>query len=173
MKYCAALANERGGRVQDEEFLRFIDRLALETQRTFSVEDLVVIDAVHRDRPMPAPLRDRVQNLLALGAVERVGRNRLVLAKHFYSLKGRPGEYTRRRGLDRGTNKALLLQHIRDNGSDGSPLAELNQVLPSMKPTQIQNLLRELKKEHQAHPMGRTKAARWFPGPSQEDADAD
>jgi ATP-dependent DNA helicase RecG len=160
------------GQVQDERFLMFLDRLAKQTQLALSVDDLLVLDAVHREVPVPERVRSRVAALIEMGALERVSPKKLTLSQRFYTFVGKRGEYTRRRGLDRGTNKALLLQHIRDNGSDGSPLAELNQVLPSMRPTQIQNLLRELKKEDLAHPIGRTKAARWFPGPSQEDADA-
>jgi hypothetical protein len=30
-------------------------------------------------------------------------------------------------------------------------------------------LLRELKRESLVHPVGRTKAARWFPGPAPEE----
>jgi len=91
---------------------------------------------------------------------------KLTLSRRYYTFVGRQGEYTRRRGLDRETNKALLRQHIERNARDGSPLGELNQVLPGMKASQVQNLLREMKRDGIAHPAGKTKAARWYPGPA-------
>jgi ATP-dependent DNA helicase RecG len=86
------------------------------------------------------------------------------LSRRFYAMVGKRGEYTRRRGLGRDACKALLLQHIEQNAKDGSPLSELNQILPHMTPTQVQNLVRELKTDGRVHAEGRTKAARWFPG---------
>lgn len=153
------------GRVQDERFLAFLDRVGKEMQSSLDVDDLVVLDAVHRDVPMPDRVWPRVPALIGLGALERLSPKKLTLSRRFYSFVGRPGEYTRRRGLDRGANKALLLQHIEGSVRTGTPLAELNQVLPGIKPTQVQNLLRELKAEGKAHPRGKTKGARWFPGP--------
>ncbi|HVW30388.1 MAG TPA: ATP-binding protein [Polyangiaceae bacterium] len=85
------------GRVRDESFLRFLDRLGQETQKNFRVEDLVVLDAVHRAVEVPDVLRVRIPDLIDLGALERAGRSKLVLARRFYEMKGRPGEYTRKK----------------------------------------------------------------------------
>lgn len=156
------------GQVQDERFLAFLNRLGEETQRSLSLDDLVVLDAVHRDTSVPGHVQSRIPALVSMGALERVSRKRLVLSRRFYAFVGERGEYTRRRGLDHRTNKALLLQHIQQNARDGSPLAELKQVLPNLTATQVQNLLRELKRDGLVHPVGRTKAARWFPGPPPE-----
>jgi hypothetical protein len=38
--------------------------------------------------------------------------------------------HTRRVGLDRETNKELLLKNIHDKGDEGAPFKELQQVLP-------------------------------------------
>ncbi len=156
------------GQVQDTRFLAFLDRLGKETMLSLSLDDLIVLDAVRRETHVPERAQSRIPTLIRMGALERVSPRKLNLSRRFYAFVGKRGEYTRRRGLDRGTNKALLLQHIQQSAREGSPLAELNQVLPGMKPTQVQNLLRELKKEGHAHPIGRTKAARWFPGPAPE-----
>lgn len=155
------------GQVQDERFVGFIERLGNEAQRALSLDDLIALDAVHRDLPIPSRVASRVPVLIEIGAIERVAR-KLLLSRRFYASVGKRGEYTRRRGLDRGASKALLLQHIKTTAAEGSPLAELNQVLPALKPGQVQNLLRELKRDGQAHPIGRTRAARWFPGPAPE-----
>lgn len=158
------------GQVQDDNFLRFLERLNKETNRTLSLDDLILLDAIHRETPIPKRVLPRIEHLVRLGALERVGR-KLTLSRRFYALVGKRGEYTRRRGLDHNTNKALLLEHIRRNARDGCPLAELNQVLPSMTPTQLQNLLREMKREALIHPEGRTKGARWFPDPAKPGED--
>lgn len=65
---------------------------------------------------------------------------------------------------DRGTNKALLLKHIRDNAASGAQMEEFRQVLPALSRSQIQVLLRELRREGSIHKVGATRAARWLPG---------
>ena len=71
--------------------------------------------------------------------------------------------YTRKRGLDRETNKALLVNHIQDYAKEGTTLDELQQVLPSLSRDALQWMLRQLKSEGRIRVSGRTKAARWFP----------
>ena len=68
------------------------------------------------------------------------------------------------KGLDRGTNKALLLQHIQNNAALGSKMKEFIQVLPALPRSQIQVLLRELAAEQAAHIIGIKNGARWYPG---------
>lgn len=151
------------GSVRDEAFLRFLEHLTAETQQELNLDDLLVLDAVHRGGRLADRLQPRLNALVQLGALERLARNKLGLSRRFYEMIGKRGEYTRRRGLDREASKALLLQHIMQ-ASDGSPLSELNQVVPSLTSVQIQNLLRELKDAGEVHPVGRTRAARWFKG---------
>ena len=100
-----------------------------------------------------------------MGIVEHIGRNRYVLARSLYNAAGKPGIHTRIVGLDRETNKELLFKHISKNESEGTPFRELQQVLPGHNRSQIQVLLRELRKESRIHCVGNTSAARWFPGP--------
>jgi len=56
------------------------------------------------------------------------------LFQRFYRRIGKAGGYTRKRGLDRETNKAHLLQHIKDSAETGTKLEELQQVLPVLRP---------------------------------------
>jgi ATP-dependent DNA helicase RecG len=139
---------------------------------TFSTEDFLVVDLVHREEPVPDHLKSRVEYLLEQGIIERLGRGRgvrLLLSQRFHHHLGKAGVYTRKRGLDRETNKALLVQHIRDNQTIGSRMEELRQVLPTLSRSQIQVLLRELVKQDVVHVHGATRAARWYPGPYQLD----
>jgi ATP-dependent DNA helicase RecG len=152
------------GVVRDEAFVTFLERIAAEKRSRFSVMDLVVLDAVHRGLDTPETMRGRLTELVALGAVERLGRGRLVLSRSFYILKGKPGEYTRRAGLDRDTRKELLLKHIAAAGTAGAPIEELAQVLPDASRNELKVLLRELKKAGRAHTRGMRRAARWHRG---------
>ena len=155
------------GEIQDPEFLRFLEEIGQERMATFSTDDFLVIDLVHREQPVPDSLRSRVEHLLEQGIIERLGRGRgvrLLLSQRFYRRLGKAGVYTRKRGLDRETNKALLLKHIQDNKREGSQLRELRQVLPSLSRDQVQKLLQELKIEGRIYKTGYTKAARWHPG---------
>lgn len=87
-----------------------------------------------------------------------------MLCQKYYLHAKKSGVYTRKRGLDRDTNKELLLKHIRTNSTDGARLSDLRQVLPSLSERQVQTLLLELKIAGSIHVRGKTKAAFWFPG---------
>lgn len=158
------------GEIQDPRFLQFLEKVGNERLKTFGTDDFLLLDLLHREEPVPGQLRPRLAHLLHEGLVERVGRGRGVrhlLARALYGSLGEKGVYTRQRGLDRETNKALLLKHIRDNVSDGSPMRDLQQVLPALSRDQVQWLLRELRADGRVHSVGRTSAARWYPAPNE------
>jgi ATP-dependent DNA helicase RecG len=155
------------GEIRDPDFLRFLQRIVAEVQTSFSTEDFVILDLIHREQAIPEQLRSRLQRLRDLGIIEVQGRGRGIryfLSRRFYSFVGQPGAYTRRRGLDREANKALLIQHIESCGHKGCQLGELQQVLPGLSRKTIQHLLTELKTDELIHLIGRTRAARWYPG---------
>jgi ATP-dependent DNA helicase RecG len=156
------------GEIQDPEFLRFLEEIGRERQAAFTTEDFLVIDLVHREEQVPVPLAPRLQVLREQGVIERVGRGRgtrHLLSRRFYRFLGKGGAYTRRRGLDRETNKALLVQHIEDAAPAGASLGELQEVLPNLSRDQVQTLLRELKQDGRVGVRGATKAARWHANP--------
>lgn len=153
------------GEVQDPMFVRFLEQVAKDTGASFLTADLLVLDAIHRERPIPEWGRDRLPTLRELGVIERV-RRRHILSRRFHTLAGKKGVYTRKKGLDRDTNKALLLKHIQDNEEAGSQLHELMQVLPALSRNQVRVLLREMNAAGQVRSAGKTRAARWYPGPS-------
>jgi ATP-dependent DNA helicase RecG len=151
------------GMVQDPKLLTMMERIGLETLESFSTGDFLVVNQVRREQPVPDDLKDRVPRLLELGVIERVSRRRFILGRRYYAAVGKKGVYTRKRGLDRGTNKELLLKHIRENADVGSRLDELLQVLPSLSRDQVQSLVRQLKKEGRVRVEGVTRSGRWFP----------
>lgn len=95
-------------------------------------------------------------------AFDDIGRKKYVLARSLYAATGKTGVHTRHVGLDRDTNKELLLKHIRQNNEVGTPFKELQQVLPGLNRNQIQDLMKELKKDGKVFCEGKTSAARWF-----------
>jgi ATP-dependent DNA helicase RecG len=154
------------GKVEDPRFIRFLETVSRERPVTFKTEDLLVMDLVHREQIVPSFLKENLDYLRSEGVIEAPGKGKFVLARRFYSAIGQKGVYTRKVGLDRGTNKALLLKHIVEFQREGARLADLMQVLPSLNRGQVQWLLRELKLEGKAHPVGPTRISRWFPGPA-------
>lgn len=151
------------GDVQDPQFLRFLEQVGEERLAHFTTQDFLLLDIIHRDEIVPDDLKDRLPNLLAQGIIERKARVKYMLSRRFYQFIGQSGAYTRRRGLDRETNKMLLLKHIRDNAREGSNLDELTQVLPSIPIYTVRDMLQELKKDGLITHSGHTKGARWFP----------
>jgi len=135
----------------------------------FSTIDFMVIDALYEGRPIPGKFQTSLKRLVGMGIVEKSNSHKdhpYVLSRQLYSAVGETGIYTRKKGLDRETNKELLLKHIRENNRDGSKMEELKQVLPALGLNSIQSLLKDLAREGLVHARGRTKAGRWHEGPT-------
>lgn len=153
------------GDVSNPAFLRFIERVGAETLSSFDTRDLLVLDSLQRGEATPDALRDRLPRLLELGLIERIGGGRgtrYLLSRRYYSAIGERGTYTRRRGLDRGANRELLMKHLIDVGADGSPFSELQQVLPGLSRGQLRTLLVELRDAGRVRVEGLRRWARWF-----------
>jgi len=154
------------GEVQDPRFLQFLEKVGREALELFSTADFLLLDHIHRERRVPDQLQSRLQSLVEKGVIERFGRGRgvkYILSHRYYKMVDEKGAYTRKKGLDRETNKALLLKHIKGNRCSGSRLKELMQVLPALSKDQVQKLVAELKKEGKIFKIGATKAALWYP----------
>ena len=152
--------------MQDPRFLQFLEKVGRDRVAAFSTHDLLVLDLVRREQPIPADLRSSLQALAEEGIIEAIGRGRgarYLLSQRYYQMAAKGGVYTRKRGLDRGTNKALLLKHLQDNAEEGSPISELQQVLPAVHRRQLQRLLAELREEGQVRRDGSSRSARWYP----------
>ena len=164
------------GEVRDVRFLRFLERVGTETLAHFTTDDFLLLDTIHQEAVIDERLRGRLTTLLSLGVIESKGRGRgtrYLLSERFYKLTGKPGAYSRKKGLDTETNKALLLKHIQRNKAAGSPLRDLQEVLPAEARKHIQYLLAEIKKAGLIHTVGVTRGARWYPGQMDEQEDTD
>ena len=85
-----------------------------------------------------------------------------ILSRGMYRVLGEPGTYTRYVGLDKETNKQLIVKHIKTCGKRGAALKELRQVLPQLTDPQIRHLVYELRAETKIELEGWAKNARWF-----------
>lgn len=151
------------GEVQDPDFLRFLEKVGKEKTSVFTTQDWLILDLINREQKIPDSLKTRLPLLLEQGVIERAGGRRFLLARQFYDFVDKKGVYTRKHGLDRETNKALLMKHIIDNQDEGSQLKDLIEVLPAFSEDQVKKLLQELKNENRIFLTGKTRGARWYP----------
>jgi len=149
------------GLVLDERMLLLIKKIANDQLATLTTDDFLVIDALFHEKYLSARLRESAKRLVGLGLVEHSGRNRFVLARSLYQAAGKPGAHTRLVGLDKETNKELILKHINESGGAGAPFGELEQVLPNLSSNQIKYLVQELKGLDLIYVVGRTSGAKW------------
>ncbi|MDR3620868.1 MAG: ATP-binding protein, partial [Paludisphaera borealis] len=156
------------GTVQDPAFIRFVEKSSRETSAHFNTHDWMLMAAAARGEKLPKNSNGRAARLLELGLIERVQGRTYMLSRRYYEFVGQKGTYTRKRGLDREHNLALLLKHIQENQATGCKLDELCQVIPSLPDTHIRSLLKTLKRRNLAHSVGMTRAGAWYPGPPPE-----
>lgn len=150
------------GLILDKRLLSLIKKIGEERQEMLSTDDFLVIYSLFHGKLLNENLRLRLKHLVEIGIVEHRGRNKYVLARGLYEATGKSGVHTRLIGLDRETNKELLLKHIRTKAEKGAPLKELQQVLPGHSSRQIQILLDELRSEGKIVPKGKGKGAAWY-----------
>ena len=83
--------------VQDENFLRFLEKIGQESLATFSTEDFLVLDFVHKEQPIPSTLSElkgRLKRLVDMGIIERIGQGKgakYLLCRQYYKLSGQSG----------------------------------------------------------------------------------
>lgn len=150
------------GAVEQPAFLGVMEAIGHERLKAFDVHDFVILDNVFRTGRTRED-KARVERLISLGVLERIGRGKLIPARRFYQAAGKTGAYTRTKGLERPQQKGLLLQHVRESGAAGASAGELSEVLPGLTRSQLQGLLKELRTEGQIMLRGERRFARWFP----------
>ena len=150
------------GTVEDPAFVRFVERVSKETTAFFHTHDWLLMAAASRGEKLPKESQGRINHLIDRGIIERGKGKTYMLSRKFYEFVGKAADYTRRKGLDREHNLALLKKHIDESGATGASLDELCQVIPSVPHTTVRSLLRTLKKRGSADFQGQSRAARWF-----------
>jgi ATP-dependent DNA helicase RecG len=150
------------GNIQNPQFLQFLEKIGHEQLATYGTHDLLILNLIYWNRPIPEECKSRIPILIEKGILERQSRGRFILSRKFHSFIGQKGVYTRRKGLDKSTNKELLLKHISDNAHEGSKMGDFLQVLPGHNRNQIHTLLGDLRQEGKIHSIGIKKAAKWY-----------
>lgn len=153
-----------GAVIVDESIIRLLKAIGEKTLASFATEDFVAVRAVLMGDKLNRQLKRRIPRLVSIGVLERVGRSKVLVSRQYYKSIGKGGAFTRLKGLDNGTNKALLVQHMKDMGNPGLKLSDFQQVLPSLSIRQIQWLLKDLEANNMVFVKGRTRSARWFLG---------
>lgn len=150
------------GLVLDKNLIVILNKIGAERLESFSTDDFLLINSLFYKHTVPIHLRGRIKRLVELGVIERIGRNKVVLARAFYKATQLRGIRTRLVGLDRETNKELLLKHIQECDPEGTPFRELQQVLPGHSRSQIRTLLNHLRTDGRIRVDGTKSGARWF-----------
>lgn len=152
------------GEIRDEKFLKYLERVGEETLDTLDPHDFLVISAVAEGKRLSADLQRHVPALVEKGLLDRIGRGKPILARKLYQPESEAAVAARNRESVREQSKARLLRHITSNRKNGSSLSELMAVVPDLTRNQVQDLLKELRREGKTHPVGATRSARWYPG---------
>lgn len=150
------------GLIIDKRMLNVINKIGNEQLEQFSTGDFLIVNTLYYDNSVPKNFQSCLKHLTDVGIVEHVGRKKYILARNLYEAVGKSGVHTRMVGLDRDTNKELIVKHIRENGDKGTPFRELQQVLPGQSRDQLQGLMRELRREGRIYVEGNTRAALWY-----------
>ena len=154
------------GLILDKNMLLLINRINAETLDSFTTQDFLVLNYLAREEKIPKYLSGSLKHLIDVGLAERAERGKYILSRRYYSSAGKSGVHTRKLGLDRNTNKALLIEHLKLQGDAGAKLADPLQVLPELSRSRIQVLLREMKAAGRIRCVGNTSAGRWYVNPS-------
>jgi len=147
--------------IKDQRFLSFLDKIGQETLKSWSVHDLILLDDIRQGKVHK--MDERIRQFIDQGIVEQVGGrgkgSRYILSKKFFSYLGEKGAYTREKGLDRGTNKELILLHLKNHNS--GTIKEFEAVLPNLNRYQIHSLLKELKSGQKVKFVGPKRTGHW------------
>lgn len=147
--------------IRDQRFLSFLNKIGQETLKSWSVHDLILLDDIRQGKVHK--MDERIHQFIDQGIVEHVGGrgkgSRYILSKKFYSYLGEKGAYTREKGLDRDTNKELILLHLKNHNS--GTIKEFEVVLPNLNRYQIHSLLKELKSAQKVRFVGPKRTGHW------------
>jgi len=146
--------------IQDKAFIHFLDQVGQEIQASWTVNDLLLLDDVRSGKVKPDG--QALARFIEQGLVQRISRGRgvrYILSKRYYQATDQEGRYTRDLGLDKETNKELLLKHLRN--FEHASMSKFLGVLPSLTRWQITTLLKELRSEGKIHFVGVKRAGHW------------
>jgi ATP-dependent DNA helicase RecG len=152
------------GEIQNEDFLRFLERTGPETLAKLDPHDFLILGLLAREQRIPAGLQARLPQLLELGLLERIARGKAILARRLYQAAGRPTPGIQKQDRAREQNKDRLLEQIERHKADGVAMGDLLAAFPTLSRSVLKRLLDQLRAEGQVHSRGLKRQALWFPG---------
>jgi ATP-dependent DNA helicase RecG len=132
--------------VTDSDFVKFLEKIAQEKQITFSPEEIIQLEQIRNQEKIQN--NNFLKKFLELGIIEKIGQTRgtkYILCHKYYAHKGKTGEYTRIKSFSREKMKELILNHIRREKIGYSK--DIKSIFPELREYDINNLLRDLKKQ--------------------------
>lgn len=154
------------GDVRDGQFLRFLERLGVDTVNSLTTEELLALHQINDKYAVEEELRLPAEKLLQRDLILKVGggkQERFVIAPKFYDYADKRLPESFRQAIERAVQKTTLLKRIVENEIVGTKLAELMELLPTLTRRQVQGILQELRDENAIQSEGQNRAGRWFP----------
>lgn len=147
-------------KVQDAEFVKFLEKVANEKQVIFSFDEIYELEKL-REKKALQKLQHK-EKFLKIGVIEKVGKTsgtKFILSHRYYSYEERPGIYTRITGFNRASKKKLILEHIHREGKGKKE--DFLDAFPELKSGDIANLLYELKFDGKIKHKGSRRSGYW------------
>jgi len=138
------------GTIQDIEFAKYIYRIANKKEEPLDDKELIILNKIKNNEEVDS--KEITTKLLNLGFIESIGRGKYILSKKYYQRVNKRGVYTRRKGLDKETNKALILKHLKHHNK--GYMRDFLQVLPGIPKGTINRYLSELRNEEKIELIG-------------------
>jgi ATP-dependent DNA helicase RecG len=145
--------------IKDPEFIRYIQRANI-AAIPLSISDLVLLEKIRAGTKVGAS-DGNIGKLLEANLIEPYGRGRgykYILSKQYYTATDKRGEYTRIKGLDKGTNKQLILTHLQHHKKGYA--ADFMAALKNVKRPTLNQYLKELQNEGQIELVGNRRIGR-------------
>jgi len=150
--------------IKDKEFVKYLGMIMRDAKIGLSTDDLVILERI-KDRNTKDLVQKNIQKFIDVGIVVKSGSGRgikYLLAKQYYKDHDRLGEYTKLVGLGRTKTKAIILQHIEENGKGTSK--EFRQAFNELTSKDLDNLLQEMRREGSVKFIGKLRNGYWALG---------
>lgn len=145
------------GTIQDYVFARYVYLIAIKKGKILNDKELLILNKIKLNQKIET--NEIATNLLDLGLIESLGRGKYILSKQYYRRMDKRGEYTQKKGLDKGTNKLLILDHLKKWGK--GYMYEFKDVFKrEIQKPRINKYLDELKQEGKIELVGNSRAVR-------------
>jgi len=144
------------GTIQDIEFAKYVLLVASRKKKVLNDKELIILHKIKNNQKIDSG--QITENLLNLNLIERIKPGKYILSKEYYQDIGKKGEYTRRKGLDKETNKHLITKHLQ-NYQKGY-MGDFIDVLKNISKPTINKYLNELKEEGKIELIGNPRIVR-------------